>query len=73
MATLNCILREAQRVFGVDVFQRVYEYLKGAREETGLINEASVMIGLKNITDNTRDCFLVDQLVFLEKQAENSL
>ena len=73
MATLNHILREAQRVLGVDVFQRVYEYLKIVREETGLVNEASVMVGLKNITDNTRDCFLVDQLVFLEKQAENSL
>ena len=31
----------------MDVFQHVNKYLKGGHEETNLINEASVMTGLK--------------------------
>ena len=34
------------------------------------IGEDSIMSGLRNIVGNIRDCFLVDQLLFLEKQQE---
>ena len=34
------------------------------------MDESAIMAGLKTIVTNVRDCFLVDQLVFLEKQAE---
>ena len=34
------------------------------------MDESTIMAGLKAIVANVRDCFLVDQLVFLEKQAE---
>ena len=53
----------------------MYEYLKAARSSSSsgrLVDEAVVMAGLRGLVANVRDCFLVDQLVFLEKQqAEN--
>lgn len=56
----------------------IYHYLKAARggsSEMGgtTIDESTVIAHLKSITPNIRDCFLIDQLVFLEKQAEDSL
>ena len=51
------------------MFLQVYDYLKAARHKlAGQISEAAIMEGLKSITSNTRDCFIVDQLVFLEKR-----
>ncbi|XP_019849874.1 PREDICTED: serine/threonine-protein kinase Nek11-like [Amphimedon queenslandica] len=64
---------DALRIFGPDVFQSVYRYLKVARADGGVADEAKVLMGLRSITQNIKDCFLVDQLVFLEKQRENSL
>ena len=55
-------------MLGPDVFHHVYEYLKAARQKGSQVNEADVMCELRKITSNTRDCFIVDQLVFLEKQ-----
>ena len=62
---------QCQQVFSPESFQRVYEYLKAARSSTGLVDEAAVIEGLGRIVSNVRDCFLVDQIVFLEKQAES--
>lgn len=48
----------------------IYEYLKTARYADNAMEESEIMAGLRKIVTNVRDCFLVDQLVFLEKQAE---
>lgn len=71
--TIYFIYSDALRIFGPDVFQSVYRYLKVARADEGMADEAKVLMGLRSITQNIKDCFLVDQLVFLEKQRENSL
>ena len=46
----------------------MYEYMKRARSGSVAVNEEVLMLDLRKIVSNTRDCFLVDQLVFLEKQ-----
>ena len=48
----------------------IYEYLKSARYADKAMGESEIMAGLRKIAKNVRDCFLIDQLVFLEKQAE---
>jgi NIMA (never in mitosis gene a)-related kinase len=59
----------AIQIFGQEVFQQVYEYLRLARADEKKSNdESAVVAGLKNITNNIRDCFYVDQIVFLEKK-----
>lgn len=52
------------------MFGRVYDYLRVARYSSQALDERAIMTGLRGIVPNVRDCFLVDQLVFLEKQAE---
>ena len=63
-------IREGERIYGHATFQKVYDYLKKARYSSQATDESAIMAGLKAIVTNIRDCFLVDQLVFLEKQAE---
>ena len=66
---LSCCSRQCISIYGEEVFQRIYAHLKEARSHSipnG--NEADVVSGLKLLTSNTRDCFLVDQLVFLERR-----
>lgn len=67
--TLTC-LSECERLLGVEAFHRVYSYLKQVRFGDELSNEDSVLDGLAKLVDKPRDCFLVDQLLFMEKQAE---
>ena len=62
------MLSDAEGLLGKEIYQSVYEYLKYARSDYGIENEEQVIAGLKQITDNIRDCFVVDQIVFLEKQ-----
>ena len=61
---------ECQRILGNKPFQRAYEYLKEVRFGDEMRDEDSIMDGLSKIVDKPRDCFLVDQLLFMEKQAE---
>ena len=61
----NCV-----QIFGAECFQRVYECLVRARYTDKVDNELVIMEQLRNIVPNVRDCFIVDQLVFLEKQTE---
>lgn len=54
------------------MFARLHGYMHEARHRTGGVSdERSLMAGLRLITSNVRDCFLVDQLVFLEKQVDS--
>ena len=38
------------------------------RQNSSEVNEMLVMDELRRLTPNARDCFIIDQLVFLEKQ-----
>lgn len=59
-------------MLGNETFQKVYSYLKSVRQGDGEVNEGLIMSELKRLTSNTRDCFIIDQLVFLEKQQDNN-
>ena len=61
--------RQCTAIYGEDLFGRIHSHLKEARSRSvPHEDEAGVVAGLRALTANTRDCFLVDQLVFLEKQ-----
>ena len=64
---------QCQQIYGEKNFQKVYKYLKASRSTGGMVDERKIMSGLREIVKNVRDCFLVDQLVFLEKQVESTL
>ena len=59
---------QCEKIFGKESFLRAYKYLKDAREQGCYEEEGKVMFGLREIVGNIRDCFLIDQLIFLEKQ-----
>ena len=61
---------ECEKLLGQEAFERAYKYLKDVRFGDDLKDEDSIMDGLGKIVDKPRDCFLVDQLLFMEKQAE---
>ena len=55
---------------GVEAFELAYEYLKEARFGANMKDEYEIMNGLAKICKQPNDCFLVDQLLFLEAQAQ---
>lgn len=65
---IQLLRMQCQQIYGAENFQKVYEYMKRARNGGAVVNEEVLMSDLRKIVSNTRDCFLVDQLVFLEKQ-----
>ncbi len=52
------------------MFDKLHGYILHAYQTEGAPDEEAIMAGLRAIVHNTRDCFLVEQLVFLERQAE---
>ncbi|XP_065064442.1 serine/threonine-protein kinase Nek11-like [Rhopilema esculentum] len=69
---IESLRSECIRLLGKEGFLRSYDYLNKVRfeSEESLLSEESIMDGLRNLVDKPRDCFLVDQLLFLEKQEE---
>ncbi|KAI8504462.1 Serine/threonine-protein kinase Nek11 [Branchiostoma belcheri] len=69
---LNSTFRQCEKALGKDTFKKVYRYLKdtrfGGNNET--IDEVDLMNGLRKFVTNPSDCFIVDQLLFLEEQAK---
>ena len=61
---------ECEKLLGREAFRRVYSYLKHVRFGDEQRNEGSILDGLAKIVDKPGDCFIVDQLLFMEKQAE---
>ena len=53
-------------IYGEESFKKLHRFLYEARSNG--TDEATIIVGLKKIVNNTRDCFLIDQLIFLEKQ-----
>ncbi|CAG5114726.1 unnamed protein product [Candidula unifasciata] len=68
------IRAECKKTLGQDVFDKAYSYLKEARrsEKRKDKSEKEIMDGLRQYVKNPSDCFLVDQLLFLEEQARLS-
>lgn len=63
------LFRQAMRNLGPETFEKIYEYLKNQRKgqaDNVEHDENKIFNGLKQFTSNTSDCFLVDQLLFLE-------
>uniref|UniRef100_A0A4W4F9M0 NIMA-related kinase 11 n=2 Tax=Electrophorus TaxID=8004 RepID=A0A4W4F9M0_ELEEL len=53
---------------GEQLFQRVYEYLKEARQRHE--SEDSIIAALGRLVERPADCFEVDQLLYYEEQLE---
>ncbi|KAH9505755.1 Serine/threonine-protein kinase Nek11 [Bulinus truncatus] len=60
---------ECIKMLGQDVFTKAYDYLKSARnsKQHGEKSEKEIMEGLRKFVKNPSDCFIVDQLLFLEE------
>ncbi|KAG7469843.1 hypothetical protein MATL_G00133100 [Megalops atlanticus] len=76
---INCTMAETrlQRMresimdrLGAEVFQRVYDYLKQARERQE--SEAHIKDFLGRLVEKPSDCFEVDQLLYYEEQLQRS-
>ncbi|KAI6658159.1 Serine/threonine-protein kinase Nek11 [Oopsacas minuta] len=71
---VSMLRNECLSALGTDLFYIVYDYLKKARfgvDEIGsgqIGDEGMIQIQLSKITNNRNGCFLVDQLVFFERQ-----
>uniref|UniRef100_A0A4W3I1H3 Uncharacterized protein n=1 Tax=Callorhinchus milii TaxID=7868 RepID=A0A4W3I1H3_CALMI len=64
--SLSLSLRSAIQRLEADVFHRVYDYLKMAREQNA--NETEVKKKLEMMGARPSDCFEVDQLLYFEEQ-----
>ena len=65
---------ECEKMLGVVGFEKAYGYLKTARYERPTeVTEEDIMQGLREFVRNPSDCFLVDQLLFLEEQHSSGL
>lgn len=51
---------------GAEVFEEVYDYLKGARQHNA--SEAEIRGSLEKVVPHASDCFEVDQLLYFEEQ-----
>ncbi|XP_052818938.1 serine/threonine-protein kinase Nek11-like isoform X3 [Mya arenaria] len=60
---------ECEKMLGQAGFDKAYNYLKTARYDRATeATEEDIMSGLRDFVKNPSDCFLVDQLLFLEEQ-----
>ncbi|CAF2601961.1 unnamed protein product [Rotaria sp. Silwood2] len=68
-AKINTLRTKAIQLLGEATFEKVYDYLvqqRTAQKTNPNFNEAQMTEGLKAFVKRPADCFLVDQLVFLE-------
>uniref|UniRef100_A0A9L0RJY9 Serine/threonine-protein kinase Nek11 n=1 Tax=Equus caballus TaxID=9796 RepID=A0A9L0RJY9_HORSE len=56
----------AVQKLGAEVFEEVYDYLKGARQQNA--SEAEIHTALEKVVPRASDCFEVDQLLYFEEQ-----
>ena len=66
------VTSECEKKLGKKEFEAAYDYLKRARfsEKRESADEAKIMKDLKQFVKDPSDCFMVDQLLFLEEQAK---
>lgn len=74
MHFLDNKFRNGESKLGKEAFKKAYEFLKHARYgddgATSTVDESHIMSQLRGITPHISECFLIDQLLFLEKQAD---
>ncbi|CAF1128788.1 unnamed protein product [Adineta steineri] len=66
---IHTLRAKAINLLGESTFERVYDYLvkqRTAQKADPNLDEAKIAEGLKSLVQKPSDCFLVDQLVFLE-------
>ncbi|CAH1779516.1 unnamed protein product [Owenia fusiformis] len=63
---------ECETKLGKEAFDHAYKYLRESRfsDNSTTIDETLIMKKLRKVVPNPSDCFLVDQLLFLEEQAK---
>ncbi|XP_072024881.1 LOW QUALITY PROTEIN: serine/threonine-protein kinase Nek11-like [Amphiura filiformis] len=66
---------ECEKKIGKNSFKKAYTFLKQARFGDGALagntmDESEIMNGLRQFVKNPSDCFLIDQLLFLEEQVK---
>ena len=65
--------RNGESKLGKVPFKKAYDFLKKMRygdDNSVTVDESHIMAQLRQITPNISDCFIIDQLLFLEKQAD---
>uniref|UniRef100_A0A8C8RPW8 Serine/threonine-protein kinase Nek11 n=1 Tax=Pelusios castaneus TaxID=367368 RepID=A0A8C8RPW8_9SAUR len=60
------VCRSAIQKLGAEVFEKVYHYLKKAREQNA--SEDEIQECLEKVVSRASDCFEVDQLLYFEEQ-----
>ncbi|NWY00129.1 NEK11 kinase, partial [Nothoprocta ornata] len=63
---LKCMRESAIQKLGEEVFEKVYVYLKQARQQNA--SEDEVRRSLEKVVPRASDCFKVDQLLYFEEQ-----
>jgi len=66
-AKVRNLRSQAIRALGENLFKKCYEFIKTQRS-CKIVDEIKIIDGLKVLASNSKDCFLVDQLIFLEDQ-----
>ena len=66
---------ECEKKIGKESFKKAHAFLKQARFGDGAnagatMDESEIMNGLRQFVKNPSDCFLIDQLLFLEEQVK---
>ncbi|XP_071490539.1 uncharacterized protein [Diadema antillarum] len=63
---------ECEKKFGKESFKKAYAFLKEARfgDMRETLDDSTIMRRLRDFVPNVSDCFLIDQLLFLEEQAK---
>ena len=74
---IRTLRQKCEERLGGSLFHRIYDYLEDARFGDDIVPEDVIVATLKEwVPELTSDCFIVDQLIYLEKQellAANSL
>lgn len=66
---IKTLRTKCEQRLGPNLFPKVYDYLESARFGRDSISEEVIVSTLKDwVPELTSDCFLVDQLIYLEKQ-----
>ncbi|XP_021245032.1 serine/threonine-protein kinase Nek11 isoform X2 [Numida meleagris] len=67
---LNRMRQSAIQKLGAEVFEKVYTYLKQARQQKA--SEEEITRHLEKLVPRASDCFEVDQLLYFEEQLQDS-
>ncbi|XP_053570274.1 serine/threonine-protein kinase Nek11 [Bombina bombina] len=67
---LRRMRESAVQIMGKETFEKVYNYLKSARQNN--VSEKELKKHLKKLVPKSSDCFMVDQLLYFEEELQTS-